>query len=317
MRELKDPRKTFGEALLEAAEADARILGLSADSSSGSGMSPFRQRFPQRHLEFGIMEQGVIGYAAGLATAGWVPFVVAIAPFVTVRTFEMVRNDLGYMRQNVKVVGRNAGLTYPDLGATHQSLEDLAMLRTIPGMVVLNPGDPVDIRGAVLAAARHVGPVYIRIGAPPMPVLQEAGAPFEIGRGVVLREGSDLTLVATGTALCRAWDAAELLEKQGVHARLINLHTVKPLDRELIVAAARETGGIVTVEEHYRAGGLGGAVAEVLACEHPTPMRMVGVDDQFAGNGPYEELLGLYGLQAQQVADTAMSFLRRPAAVRP
>ena len=310
MRELKDPRKTFGEALLEAAEGDGRVLALSADSSSGSGMSPFKKRFPERHLEFGIMEQGVIGYAAGLATTGWVPFVASIAPFVTSRVFEMFRNDLGYMRQNVKVVGRNAGLTYPDLGATHQSLEDVAILRTIPGVVVLNPGDPLEIRQVVLAAARYDGPVYIRIGALPMPVLLEEAAPFEIGRGTVLREGGDVTLIGTGTALCRAWEAAELLEKRGIRARLINLSTLKPLDRPLIVAAARETGAVVTVEEHYLAGGLGGAVAEVLATAHPARMRMIGVDDQFAGNGPYEELLGLYGLQGRQIAETVADFLR-------
>ena len=310
MPEMKDPRKTFGEALLEAAEGDGRILALSADSSGSSGMGPFKKRFPGRHIEFGIMEQGVIGYAAGLATAGWLPFVSSIAPFVTSRVFEMIRNDLGYMRQNVKVVGRNAGLTYPDLGPTHQSLEDVAILRTIPGMVVLNPGDPREIRSVVRAAARHEGPVYIRIGALPMPVLLEEGAPFEIGRGAVLRQGGDVALIGSGTALCRAWEAAGLLEQRGIRARLINLPTLKPLDRPLIVAAARETGAVVTVEEHYLAGGLGSAVAEVLAAEQPTRMRMIGVDDRFASNGPYEELLGLYGLQGRQIADTVAEFLR-------
>ena len=309
MRETKDPRSGFGEALLAAAERDGRILALSADSSSGSGMTPFRKRFPERHIEFGIMEQGVLGYASGLATIGWIPFVAAIAPFMTARPFEMFRNDLGYMRQNVKIVGRNAGLTYSDLGATHQSLDDVAILRTIPGVVVMCPGDPVEIRRAVDAAAGRAGPMYIRIGAPPIPVLHAQDVPFEIGKGILMMDGRDVTIIATGTALWRAFDAAEMLRSKGIKARLISMHTLKPIDRELIAAAARETSGIVTVEEHYLAGGLGSAVAEVLACEAPARLRMIGVNDQFAGNGPYDELLGLYGLRAEQIASTVEEFL--------
>lgn len=307
--EKRDPRKTFGEALLEVGEKNARVVAISTDSSSGSGLGPFKERFPQRHLELGIMEQGAIGIAAGLATTGKVPFVAAIAPFVTSRPFEMVRNDLGYMRQNVKVVGRCAGMTYSDLGATHQSLEDLAIIRTIPGMTVINPGDPVEIRKAVHAAAEHTGPVYLRIGKSAMPVLFDEGYRFELGRGVVMREGGDVTLIGTGTVLHKAAEAAELLHREGIGARLINIHTIKPLDRRLILKAARDTGRIVTVEEHYIAGGLGSAVAELLAREHPVPMRMIGVDDQFASNGPYEPLLGLYGLQPEQIAETVRGFI--------
>jgi transketolase len=179
MDDLRDPRKTFGDALVDAAEKNQNIVAISADSSSGSGMTPFHERFPERHIEFGIMEQGIMGFSAGLATTGKIPFVVAIAPFVTARPFEMFRNDLGYMRQNVKVVGRCAGLTYSDLGATHQSLDDIAIIRTIPGVTVLNPGDPVDIIKAVHAAAAHVGPVYIKLGSPKMPVLH----PHPQGKG--------------------------------------------------------------------------------------------------------------------------------------
>ena len=309
MVEFKDPRKTFGEALVEAAEKNERILAISADSSGGSGLTPFRERFPERHIEFGIMEQGIIGFAAGLATTGKIPFVAAIAPFVTARPFEMFRNDLGYMRQNVKVVGRCAGLTYSDLGATHQSLDDTAILRTIPGVTVINPGDPVDIVKAIHAAAEHVGPVYIRIGSPKMPVLMDPDYPFQIGKGVVMEDGDDITIVGTGTVLSKAAEAAAILKERGIHPRLINLHTVKPLDRELILKAARETGKIVTVEEGFLAGGMGGAIAELLAKEHPTPMRMIGLDDEYADTGPYEELLGLYGLQGEQIAETALAFL--------
>jgi len=309
MSEAKDPRKTFGEALVEVGEKDQRVIAISADSSSGSGLGPFRDRFPERHLEFGIMEQGIIGFASGLATTGKIPFVAAIAPFVTARPFEMFRNDLGYMNQNVKVVGRCAGLTYSDLGPTHQSLDDVAIIRTIPGVTVISPGDPVEIKKAVHAAAGHVGPVYIKIGSPKMPILMDEGYEFQIGKGVLMEEGDDITLIGTGTVLARAWEAAQLLKKRGMHPRLINIHTIKPLDRDLIVRAARETGRIVTVEEHYRVGGLGSAVSELLAQVHPVPMRFIGVDDQYASNGPYEELLGLYGLLAEQIAETVVSFL--------
>lgn len=305
----KDPRKTFGEALVEVGEKFSNVIALSADSSGGSGLTPFRERFPLRHLEFGIMEQGVIGYASGLATTGKIPFVVAIAPFVTARPFEMFRNDIGYMRQNVKVVGRCAGLTYSTLGATHQSLDDIAIIRTIPGVTVVNPGDPVEIKKAVHAIAEHKGPVYMKIGSPPMPILYQEDYHFQIGKGVLMKEGNDVTIIGTGTVLSKAYNATQILDKQGISARLINIHTIKPIDREIIIEAAKGTGKIVTVEEHYLTGGLGGAVAEVLATERPTPVKMIGVDDQFASNGPYEELLGLYGLQAEQIADSVKEFL--------
>jgi len=300
-----DPRKTFGEALAEAGKQDERILALSADSSSGSGLGPFKELFPDRHIEFGIMEQGVIGFASGLAATGKIPFVAAIAPFVTARPFEMVRNDVGYMQQNVKIVGRCAGMSYSDLGPTHQSLEDIAILRTIPGFTIVVPSDPVEIRAAVLAAAEHQGPVYLRIGKEKMPVLNDGPEyRFELGKGVVMREGTDVTIVATGTMVSRALEAVQQLAGEGINARLINIHTLKPFDEELIVKAARETGRIITVEEHYLNGGLGSIVAETVVRNHPVPVRMIGVDDQFAGNGPYDELLGLYGLQTDQIADT-------------
>ena len=309
MEDLRDPRKTFGEALVDAAEKNQNIVALSADSSSGSGLTPFRERFPDRHIEFGIMEQGIIGFSAGLATTGKIPFVVAIAPFVTARPFEMFRNDLGYMHQNVKVVGRCAGLTYSDLGATHQSLDDIAIIRTIPGVTVLNPGDPVDIVKAVDAAAAHVGPVYIKLGSPKMPVLMDANYPFQIGKGVVMEAGSDVTIIGTGTVLSKAAEAARILKEKGIQPRLINMHTIKPLDRELVLEAAAQTGKIVTVEEGYLAGGLGSCIAELLATEYPVPMKMIGINDLFCDTGPYEQLLAQYGLQGEQIAETVEQFL--------
>jgi transketolase len=255
------------------------------------------------------MEQGIVGISAGMASTGKIPFFVAIAPFVTSRPFEMMRNDLGYMRQNVKVVGRCAGMTYSDLGATHQSLEDIAIIRTIPGFTVVNPGCPVEINKAVHAITDHIGPVYMKLGGPKMPVLFDEDYVFELGKGVTMKEGNDVTLVGTGTVLSKAYEAAEILARQGISVRLINIHTIKPLDKELLIKAASETGAIVTVEEHYIAGGLGSAIAETLAEVCPVRMKMIGVDDQFASNGPYEELLALYGLQADQIAETVKVFL--------
>jgi len=309
MNDLRDPRKTFGDALVDAAQKNKNIVALSADSSSGSGLTPFRERFPERHIEFGIMEQGIIGFSAGLATTGKIPFVVAIAPFVTARPFEMFRNDLGYMRQNVKVVGRCAGLTYSDLGATHQSLDDIAIIRTIPGVTVINPGDPVDIVKAVHAAAAHVGPVYIKLGSPKMPVLMGENYPFQIGKGVVMEAGSDVTIIGTGTVLSKAAEATRILKRKGFQPRLINMHTIKPLDRDLVLKAAAETGKIVTVEEGYLAGGLGSCIAELIATEHPVPMKMIGIADLFCDTGPYEELLAQYGLQGEQIAETVEQFI--------
>ena len=309
MNELKDPRKTFGEAVIEAAEKNPNVIVLSADSSSGSGLGAFPSLFPERHFEFGIMEQGVIGFASGLATTGKIPVFAAIAPFVTARPFEMFRNDLGYMNQNVKVVGRCAGLTYDQLGSTHHSIDDIAIIRTMPGVTVINPGDPVTIKKAVHAMIDHIGPCYMKIGNFKMPVLYPEDVNFSLGKGIVIKDGHDVTLIGTGTVLSKAVTAAGLLEESGISVRLIDIHTIKPLDRELILSAARETGRIVTIEEHFIAGGLGSAVAELCSQEHPVKMKMIGIGDHYASNGPYEELLRKYGLQPDQIRETVIQFL--------
>ncbi len=309
INELKDPRKTFGEAVLEAARTNQDIVVLSADSSSGSGLGDFARTFPDRHFEFGIMEQGVVGFASGLASTGKIPVFAAIAPFVTARPYEMFRNDLGYMNQNVKVVGRCAGLTYDQLGSTHHSIDDVAIIRTIPGVTIINPGDPVTIRKAVKAMIQHKGPCYMKIGSPKMPVLYPEDIDFELGKGIVMKEGSDVTLIGTGTVLSKAVAAASLLEDAGVSVRLIDMHTVKPLDRDLILSAARETGRIVTVEEHFIAGGLGSAIAEICSQECPAKMKMIGIGDFYASNGPYEDLLAKYGLQPDQIKESVIKFL--------
>ena len=311
MSDKKDPRVTFGEALALAGEKNDKVVAISADSSSGSQMTMFKDKFPERHLEFGIMEPGITGICAGLATTGKIPVFATIAPFCTGRNFDQMKVDLGYMKQNVKVVGRCAGLSYFHLGPTHQSLEDVALMRTIPGMTILNPGDPVEIEAAVLAMVEYNGPVYMKIGAVAMPYLfDKANYKFEIGKGIEMKSGSDITIIGTGTVLSRAAEAADILEKEGVSVRLINIHTLKPLDNDIILKAAKETGKIVTVEEHYSQGGLGGAVAELLAREYPTKMKMIGVDDQFGSNGPYEELIGLYGLLGPQIAESCREMLK-------
>lgn len=311
INELKDPRKTFGEAVIEAAEENQNIVVLSADSSSGSGLGDFRVKFPERHFEFGIMEQGVIGFASGLATTGKIPVFAAIAPFVTARPFEMFKNDLGYMNQNAKIVGRCTGLTYNQLGSTHHSIDDVALIRTIPGVTILNPGDPVTIKKAVHAMIEHTGPCYMKIGSPKMPVLYPEDVDFKLGKGIVIKDGTDVALIGTGTVLSKAVAAADLLEKAGISVRLIDIHTVKPVDRDLIISAAKEIGKIVTVEEHFIAGGLGSIIAEICSQEYPVRMKMIGIGDQFASNGPYEELLEKYGLQPEQIKDSVIHFLNQ------
>jgi transketolase len=309
INELKDPRKTFGEAVIEVAGTNPDVLVLSADSSSGSGLGDFPKKFPERHFEFGIMEQGIIGFASGLATTGKIPVFAAIAPFVTARPFEMFRNDLGYMKQNVKVVGRCCGLTYDQLGATHHSIDDVAIIRTIPGVTILNPGDPVTIRKAVHAMIEHKGPCYLKIGSPKMPVLYPDDIEFKLGKGIVVTEGKDVVLIGTGTVLSKAFAAARLLEEAGVSVRLIDMHTLKPIDRELVLSAAKEIGKIVTVEEHFIAGGMGSIVAEICSQEYPAKIKMIGIGDNFASNGPYEKLLEQHGLQPELIKESVLKFL--------
>lgn len=307
--EYLDPRKEFGKAVTELAGENDKIVVLSADSGKSSGFADFIKLYPERYFECGIMEQGVIGVASGLATTGRIPVFCAIAPFVTSRPFEMFRNDLGYMRQNVKVVGRNCGISYSDLGSTHHSLEDFAIIRMIPGVVVLAPQDPTEIREAVKAMIQHEGPVYMRIGNSKIPTLFE-DAPFEIGKGRIIRDGDDVTIISTGSTTKAAIEAADNLAKRGISVRLIGMPTVVPIDEELVLESAEKTKGIITVEEHYKDGGLGTIVTEVLSAKHPTRVERLGVPKTYASSGPYDELLAYYGLDAKGIENSTINFLK-------
>jgi len=304
-----DPRKIFGAAVHEEARRNPNIVVLSADSGGSSGHGDFKREFPDRYFEFGIMEQGVVGIASGLATTGRVPVFCAIAPFVTSRPFEMFRNDVGYMRQNVKIVGRNGGISYSDLGATHHSLEDFAITRMIPGVTVLAPQDPGEITAAVRAMFEHTGPVYMRIGNDPIPELFEP-EPFVIGRGKILRDGHDVSIISTGTLTGAALEAAELLARGGVAARVVGMPTVWPTDRELVARCARETGRLVTLEEHYVVGGLGTIVQETASEECPVKVKKLGLPHNYITSGPYRELLAYYGLDPAGIAKSAAEFVK-------
>ena len=296
--ELHDPRTTFGTAVMREAELDERIVVLSADSGGSSGLGDFQQRFPARYLEFGIQEQGITGVAAGLATTGKIPVFCAIAPFVTCRNFKQFRNDLGYMNQNVKIVGRNGGFTYADLGSTHHSLEDYALMRMIPGVTVLAPQDIGEIRGAVHAMLQIEGPVYMRIGNGPVPQFFPDDD-FVIGIGRHVREGSDVTVISTGYTSVAVIEAVDALIAGGLGVDLLCLGTVAPLDDDLILESARRTRHVISVEEHYPRGGLGGAVAELVSGTFPVLVDRVAVPHVYVPTGPYAEILQSYGLDAK------------------
>lgn len=308
--ELFDPRKEFGKAVTEAAAENPDIVVFSADSGKSSGFGEFMKKYPERYFECGIMEQGVVGAAAGMATTGKIPVFCAIAPFVTCRPYEMIRNDIGYMRQNVKLVGRNCGITYSDLGSTHQSLDDFGLMRLIPGITILAPSDPGEIQEAVKAMLAYKGPVYMRIGNPKIPQIFEQ-EPFVIGKGKLLREGMDVTIVTTGSTTGSALKAVLELEALGVSAELIGMPTVVPLDRELVRRSAAKTGRVITVEEHYVCGGLGSLVTEELSDLANVTVKRMGLPLDYAKtSGDYEELLAYYQLDHNGIVNGVKEFLQ-------
>ena len=292
-------RESYGNALAELGREVDNLVVLDADLAEATKTGTFKKAFPDRHIDCGIAECNMMGIAAGIASTGKVPFVSSFAMFAAGRAFEQVRNSVGYPHLNVKIGATHAGISVGEDGASHQCNEDMALMRVIPGMVVINPSDDVEAKAAVRAAYAHEGPVYLRFGRLAAPVINDrADYQFEIGKGVTLRDGKDLTLVATGLCVSGALEAAEKLAADGIDARVINIHTIKPIDEELLIKAARETGEIITVEEHSVIGGLGGAVAEVLAEKCPTRMLRIGVQDTFGESGPAVQLLEKYGLDA-------------------
>ena len=303
-------RESYGNALAELGKAHDEVVVLDADLAAATKTGVFKKAFPERHIDCGIAECNMMGVAAGLAAAGKVPFASSFAMFAAGRAFEQVRNSIGYPKLNVKIGATHAGISVGEDGATHQCNEDIALMRTIPGMVVINPSDDIEAKAAVQAAYEHAGPVYMRFGRLAVPVINDKPEyKFELGKGVVLREGKDITIIATGLPVANCLEAAEKLAADGVDAKVINIHTIKPLDEELVVAAAKETGKVVTVEEHSIIGGIGSAVCDVLSAKAPTQVMKIGINDTYGESGPAVELVKKYGLDADSIYEKVKSFL--------
>ena len=292
-------RESYGHALVELGKEHEEVVVLDADLAEATKTGIFKKEFPERHIDCGIAECNMMGIAAGLAATGKVPFASSFAMYAAGRAFEQIRHSIGYPHLNVKIGATHAGISVGEDGATHQCNEDIALMRTIPGMVVINPSDDVEARAAVKAAYEHQGPVYLRFGRLAVPVINDRpDYKFEIGKGVVLKEGTDLTIVATGLCVNESLMAAAKLEEEGIHAQVINIHTIKPIDADLIAEAAKKTGKIVTVEEHSVIGGLGSAVCDVLCEREPVKVLKIGMNDVFGESGPAVKLLEKYGLDA-------------------
>jgi transketolase len=306
----KATKTGFGEGVLEIGKRDPRVIGIGADITSSVGMNLFADVFPGRFISLGIAEQNCVGVAAGLALAGKLPVFATYGVFSAMRTTDQLRVSVCYNNLHVIIGGAHAGISVGPDGATHQALEDIAVMRVLPNMTVLSPCDATQARLAVIAAAEQgSGPVYVRFGREPVPDFTSEDLEFIIGKGQILREGIDLTIIATGHLTWEALQASYMLEKQGINARVINLHTIKPLDEEIIIKAARETGAILTAEEHQVAGGLGSAVAEVVVKHHPVPMDFIGMKDRFGESGKPEELMEKFGMKAHHIADKAKKWV--------
>ena len=304
-------RDSYGNALAELGRLHDDVVVLDADLAGATKTAIFKKEFPERFIDCGIAEGNMIGVAAGLATTGKVPFASSFAMFAAGRAFEQVRNSVAYPKNNVKIGATHAGISVGEDGATHQCNEDIALMRAIPGMVVLNPSDDVEARAAVFAAYEYQGPVYMRFGRLAVPVINDnPDYKFELGKGIVLREGKDVAIIATGLEVAESLAAAEKLAADGIDAKVINIHTIKPLDKELVIAAAKETGKVVTVEEHSVIGGLGSAVCDVLSENHPTPVMKIGVNDVFGESGPAVELIKKYVLDSEGIYEKVKKFMK-------
>ena len=298
-------REAYGDALVEFAAKYDKLVVLDADLAEATKTIKFKKACPERFFDCGIAEGNMVSVAAGLATTGLIPFASTFAMFAAGRAFEQIRNSIGYPHLNVKIGATHAGITVGEDGATHQCLEDIATMRTIPGMTIINPADAVEARAAVEAAILHDGPCYLRFGRLAVPVINDADYKFELGKGVTMADGKDVTIIATGIMVAMALEAKELLKAEGIDARVINIHTIKPLDTELVIKAAKETGAIVTAEEHNIIGGLGSAVAEAVCENAPVPVIRIGTKDVFGRSGKVPALLELYGLTPANIASQA------------
>ncbi len=304
-------RDGYGKALIELGKKDDRIVVLDADLAAATRTGKFQKEFPERHIDCGIAEQNMMGIAAGLATAGKIPFASSFAMFATGRAFEQIRNSIAYPHLNVKIGASHAGISVGEDGPTHQCNEDIALMRALPGMVVINPSDVIEAEEATRAAAAYEGPVYLRFGRLAVPVINDRpDYRFEWGKGRVLREGKDVAIIATGLTVSASLDAADMLAAEGIEAKVVNIHTIKPLDEDLIVEVAKETGRIVTVEEHSVIGGLGSAVCDCLCEKAPTRVLKLGIHDVYGESGPAAALLHKYGLDGEGIFRSVKEFVR-------
>ncbi len=307
----KATRESFGMALCELAKTNKDIVALDADLSGSTKTAMFQKAFPERFFNCGIAEGNMISTAAGLAACGKIPFAASFAMFATGRAYEQIRNSVAYPHLNVKIAGSHAGISVGEDGATHQCCEDIALMKTLPGMTIINPADHWEMMAAVKAAVEYNGPVYLRLGRLAVDSFNDPdNYSFTLGKGITLHEGNDITVIATGIIVKDALEAVKELEAQGINARLINIHTIKPIDEDIIVKAAKETGRIVTVEEHNVVGGLGDSVCDVTARKCPVPVTKIGIQDQFGYSGPAKELLKLFGLSKENIAKVVSDIVK-------
>lgn len=308
---MKDTRSGFGDALLELGKRNPKVVALCADLTGSLKMGDFAAAFPERFFQVGIAEANMMGIAAGLTIGGWIPFTGTFANFSTCRVYDQIRQSIAYSGKNVKICASHAGLTLGEDGATHQTLEDMGLMKMLPGMTVINPCDYNQTYAATLAVAQHQGPVYLRFGRPKVPNFMPGEVPFEIGKAITLVHGSDVSIFATGHLVWKAIEAAQVLLKEGIQAEVINIHTIKPLDEDAVLSSVARTGCAVSAEEHQRHGGLGDSIAQLLVRNRPVPMEMVAVQDTFGESGKPEALLSKYGLDTADIVHAARSVLTR------
>lgn len=309
--EKKDTRSGFGDGLLEAGKKNKNVVAMCADLTGSLKMNAFQDAFPERFFQIGIAEANMIGIAAGMTIGGKIPFTGTFANFSTARVYDQIRQSVAYSNKNVKICASHAGLTLGEDGATHQTLEDIGLMKMLPGMTVINPCDYNQTKAATLAIAEHQGPVYLRFGRPAIPVFIPEDMPFEIGKGILLEEGSDVTIVATGHLVWEALLAFDELAKEGISAEIINIHTIKPLDEEIILKSVAKTGCLVSAEEHNKLGGLGESIARVLALNSPSPQEFVAVDDTFGESATPMQLMAKYGIDKTAVIAKAKKVIER------